>query len=192
MNTVLTQEMSRFNVLIRVVRSSLSDIILAEQGKLQLSIQLEQASQAISEARVPDVWREKSYPSRKPLGAYLEDLKRRIAFLRKWFEEGTPRVFWISGFYFTQSFLTGVLQNHARRKMIPIDELQFDFGVIFINYIIQIAQQVTDEGIFVDGLFLEGCKWNFHLKEIDESDPKVLFVECPVIQLIPQLVKEMV
>jgi dynein heavy chain len=91
---------------------------------------LEKASFAIQEARVPDVWMEKSYPSKKPLGAYLTDLKKRIAFLRKWYDEGTPQIFWVSGFYFTQSYLTGVLQNYARRKMIPIDEVQFDFGVL--------------------------------------------------------------
>lgn len=129
MNTVLTQEMSRYNVLIVAVRQSLSDMIAAEQGKLQMNASLERASRQIQEATVPDQWMEKSYPSRKPLAAYLADLKRRVLFLQDWFESGTPRVFWISGFYFTQSFLTGVLQNYARRRVIPIDEIQFDFHV---------------------------------------------------------------
>ncbi len=130
MNTVLTQELGRFNNLIKVVISSLENIRDAMDGKVLLSSQLERASKSLYDGKVPEIWMEKSYPSLKPLGGYIKNLKERLDFFRKWIEEGQPNTYWLSGFFFTQSFLTGVLQNFARKYTIAIDLVKFDFEVL--------------------------------------------------------------
>lgn len=121
MNTVLTQELTRFNKLIDVIRSSLKDISLSIEGLILMSSGLEKAARSIFDGRVPDMWMGKSYPSLKPIGGYIKDLKERLKWFADWIENGHPVSYWISGFYFTQSFLTGVLQNYARKMCIPID-----------------------------------------------------------------------
>ena len=202
MNTVLVQELVRYNGLTAVVRQSLVDLRKAMKGLVVMSAELEAVFKSVSDGRVPEMWASHGYPSLKPLGTWVVDLLQRLEFLQTWLENGPPPSFWISGFFFTQSFLTGTLQNFARAMTIPIDMLAFDCAqptfpaactqtdgtrVRCADYVEQFgfkAESPPELGCYIHGLYIEGCTWDADNNTLTESEPKTLFVQMPTIHIV--------
>jgi dynein heavy chain, axonemal len=184
MNTVLLQECIRYNKLIEVMEHTLPELLKALKGLVVMSNELEAIANAIAMNQVPGGWASVAYPSMKPLAAWVADLMERLRFIQNWIDYGVPSVFWISGFYFPQAFLTGSLQNYARKYQYPIDTVSFNF-VLKTEEWTQLHSK-PDDGVYIRGLFLEGARWDASIQSINDSLPKQLYTELPVIHLDPQ------
>jgi len=153
-----------------------------------MSSDLEQLYKSLVIGRVPENWMNYSYLSLKPLGGYVADLLQRyilliylylntllnwwklwfsrLKFLQDWLDNGIPEIFWISGFYFAQSFLSGVLQNCSRKNQIPINKLGFEFDVTIYEPEIglmckpewRVFCQVLQRNIFEKSILVY-CNW---------------------------------
>jgi dynein heavy chain len=190
MNTVLAQECIRFNGVIETVRGTLSEVQRAVRGITVMSAELEAVATAVVQSRVPAAWKAVAYPSVKPLASWVLDLAERIAFLQAWIDAGPPAVFWVSGFFFTQSFLTGTRQNFARAHAIPIDEIAFEFRVLPPAECDALAAagaaaRPPADGAYIRGLFLQGARWDASAGVLAEALPRQLDAVLPIMHLLP-------
>ena len=84
MNTVLVQEIVRYNRLTAVMQSSLKNLKKALKGLVVMSDDLEKLSNSIFDNQVGKLWSDVGFLSLKPLGSWIEDLSNRIKFLKEW------------------------------------------------------------------------------------------------------------
>merc|ERR1719482_2161652 len=147
-----------------------------------MSTDLEQVSTSMLNNTLPALWSKVSYPSLKPLASYIVELLERLAFFQSWIDNGPPTIFQMPHFFFVQAFMTGVLQNYARKYTIPIDTVDFDF-----EFYQQLPVVPPEDGAYTHGLYLEGARFSSDEGELKlmESLPKVLFAPMSCIMLKP-------
>ena len=126
LNTVLTQEIIRYNNMLKGMNGSLKLLQKAVKGLVAMSAELDAVATALFNNQVPGAWASKAYPSLKPLASWLIDLEERLKFIQTWMDDGHQAAYWISGFFFPQAFLTGARQNFARKHQHAIDKVTFE------------------------------------------------------------------
>lgn len=181
---VLLQEIDRFNRLLNVMRKSLKNLQSAIRGEIVMSLELDKMYSSLLNNEVPESWAKVAYPSLKPLASWVVDLHERLHFMRNWADVGQPTSFWMSGFFFPQGFMTGALQNHSRKYRIPIDTLNFTFSVMDV-YKPQEILSSPEDGMYIYGLFLDGCRWDDEKRMLADSKLGELYADMPVIHFIP-------
>jgi dynein heavy chain len=183
------QEYDRTLMMIKKIKSSLTELGKAIKGTVLMSGATEGMYASFLIQRVPDNWTKIAYPCLKPLNSWVEDFIARRAFMVDWLTKGPPNSFWISCFFFPQGFMTAALQLHARKTKIPIDMLDFFPKPIDVLEPTSLKGP-PDAGVNIHGLYLQGCGWDFDKGELRESDKGILFVQMPIIWLAPDMVAD--
>ena len=133
--------------------SRAANLRTALKGLVVMSSDLEKMFTSMVNNQVPELWSKVGWLSTKTLASWVKDLDRRLKFMRDWMTTGTPKSFWLPGFFFPQGFMTGALQSHARRYRLPIDTLNFGFKILPIDNAEDVHEAPAD-GLYIDGLYV--------------------------------------
>jgi dynein heavy chain len=184
LHVVLRQEILRYNRLLNIVRESSKMLVDAVNGLVVMSDSLSEMYISFINGKVPALWTNAAYPSLKPLVSWFADLVARVDFIKTWATKGEPGIFWIGGFFFPQSFMTGILQNFSRKHLVPVNTLSFKTETLR-DPPDKIAK-APEDGVYIYGMFFDGADWD--KETMTMKDPKVgsAYAQVPVIHLLPQ------
>ncbi|GBG29459.1 Dynein heavy chain 1, axonemal [Hondaea fermentalgiana] len=185
LDTVLSQEMVKFNKLIRTMNSTLKELARAIKGLVVMSLDLDKMYSAFLVNQVPPNWANVGFASRKTLMSWVKDMIFRVEFLRTWLYEGQPVTFPLQAFFFPQGFMTGTLQTHARKYKVAVDELTFNNSII--NKEPEEIVESPEDGVLVYGMWMEGARFNRESELMDQSLLGQMFTALPPVHLVPEI-----
>jgi len=188
LNIFLFQEVQRLQGVLKKVRFMLQQLILAIKGEVVMSIELQDALNAMVSASVPNSWiftiagDEFSWIS-PTLGLWVTSLMARDDQNRAWLNTGRPAAFWMTGFFNPQGLLTAMKQEVTRKHKKDawaLDDVIYHTAVTTMQGKDNVRSP-PEEGLYVYGLFLDGAAWSRHDGTLTEQEPKKLFVPLPVL-----------
>ena len=179
----LRQEIDRLNIIINLTTKTLRDLRLAIAGTIALAGDLVEALDKLFNASIPSAWLKKSWES-STIGSWFQGLLRRHDQLDRWLHSGRPKGYWLTGFFNPQGFLTAMKQEvnrlHAKDKW-ALDDVVMTSEVTNPPKEIEQLKDEPKEGVYVYGLFLEGCRWDGKMNCLVDSEPKKLLTPLPVL-----------
>ncbi|XXQ31198.1 Dynein heavy chain, cytoplasmic [Plasmodiophora brassicae] len=178
---VFMQECARMNALIDEINRSLTELDLGLSGALTRNARMEALEVSLYMNRVPATWTAMAYPSLRDLATWVDDLLQRIAQLQRWVDNPTnlPFVVNLPYLFNPQSFLTAIMQVTAQRNNLELDKLVVQTEVT--RYDPEQIDAPARDGAYVSGLKIVGARWNTKLGTLEDSLPREMFMEMPVI-----------
>jgi dynein heavy chain len=176
-NISFRQELDVIAKIMSKVRSTLQDLQLAIDGTIVMSDDLSNALDALANAKVPPIWLKGAWFS-PTVGIWYQSLLGRCEQWDRWIKSGRPKSYWLPGFTNGQGFLTAVRQEVTRSHSgWALDDVAVFTEVTKHEF--DDVKEGPNEGVYVHGLYLDGCGWSKKESKLVEAPPKVLFIPLP-------------
>jgi len=192
---VSLQESDRMNLLLSMMRNSMTELELGISGALNVTDNMESLANDLQTNKVNALWAEKAYPSLKLLSSWFADLMLRVDQLVEWTKLlALLKSVWLSGLFNSMSFLTSNMQVAARSNNLPLDFMVNRCRFYNIREVSEVVG-LPAQGVNVHGLFMEGAGWEDGKGEdegyITESKMKDLHPQMPICNIYAVHIDEM-
>lgn len=184
LEVVLMQEIDRYELLVKCMFSNLADLKRALKGEIGMSQQLDELGTAIFNGQLPSAWAALAPQTQKPLSSWMDHFLRRHKQYYDWAQQGEPIVFWLSGFQVPESLLSALVQASCRRRGWALDKTTLMTAVTKYTERAHAKVKLLD-GTYVEGMYLEGARWDTESGCLARQLPKQLVQIMPFVQVIP-------
>eukprot|EP00960_Hanusia_phi_P069522 767109-Hanusia_phi.AAC.3 len=176
-NISLRQEIDVLQKVMTVVRNTLHNLQLAIDGTIVMSDDLASALDSLSNAKVPPSWLRGAWFS-PTVGIWFQSLINRFEQWDRWIKGGRPKSYWLPGFTNGPGFLTACRQEVTRSHA----GWALDDVAVFTEVTKHDPEDVKEspsEGVYIHGMYLDGCGWSKKESKLVEAPPKILFIPLP-------------
>lgn len=91
-----------------------------------------------------------------------------------------PKVIWLSGLHIPESYNTALIQQTCRSKGWALDKSTMYTNVTKLTDASQVTARL-DQGTYIQGLYIEGARWNTEEDCLDYQRPKELVTQMPIL-----------
>jgi len=152
---------------------------------------LQLALNAIFDGRPPTFWFKDASGAQiawtlPTLTLWFSGLLQREEQLTLWLTSGRPNVFWMTGFFNPQGFLTAMKQEVTRRHKHDrwaLDDVVLKSTILDEADPKKMKHPTDDGGVYIHGLCLDGCSYDLKSRCLIESKPKELYTALPIVHV---------
>jgi len=179
-------EASRYNNLLRTIKSDLTTIESALRGNTVLSPEIEEMIHQLYEDKFPVNWL-MVYLSTKKFTTYINDLVNRIEFFNKWITNGFTTSYFIGYFTNPNGFITSIKQKYSLDNKVSFNRVSIDFKV---NNEDDDVKATTKNGFIIKGLFIQGGIWDKKISVVKDENIQDLNTHMPLIIMTPMIASD--